>query len=149
MGNFFSFVLNNVTRSFNLIILSSNFNFFISLPLCMYSTQSNWWTRLVCSLQFLFSLTHDLLHLSEGMSKVSIFGNDLHVRQTRIIHCKELKSQRAEEINASFCVRIWNWLTIFQEKVVDHILNVIHIVAIRAATLQTLGVTLESSILRS
>ena len=28
IGNFYSFVLNNVTTSVNLIILSSNFNFF-------------------------------------------------------------------------------------------------------------------------
>ena len=87
------------------------------------------------SLPFLSSLRHDLLHLSECMSKVSIFGNDLHVWQTHIIHPKELKSQSRE--NQCIIVRIWSRLTIFQEEVVDHLLNVVLISVIRAATLQT------------
>lgn len=62
-----------------------------------------------------------------------------------------LSSERVEitksRENQRIIVRIWSRLTIFQEEVVDHLPNVVLISVIRAATLQTLGVRLESEYL--
>ena len=95
IGNFSSLVLSKITSSLGFIILSSNFNFFFSFPLCMYATRSNWCTWIVCSLM------HDLLHFSEVMPRASIFGNGLHIGQVRMMQHTETEAHKAVEINAS------------------------------------------------